>query len=175
MENTEATVEVATSKTNANILSDVQAKALNEAIEKLQKTFAETEKKKYLVDLKKEDIEMLSKFMANDAPWKFNESLGIVEVNRVLAEAKKTGKLFIGSVPVEAIWYYLSKVEGKGNNTSTTSITDVESYLRIVKPFFKVRDAIAADQEVLKKLEFIIECRKQGIEPDATLEAGPTK
>lgn len=169
-----ATAEIEVKNTSVNPLSDIQKKAYEDAVNELQKAIKEMEGKKYTIDLKKEQIETLYNYITKDAPWNFNESLGIIEVDKVLAEAKKLGKLAIGAIAVEAIYYYLSKVTGKGLIPEAKSFESVNQYLDILKPFVKIRESIVSDQEKIKKLEFVAVSRSQGIEPDKTI-AGPEK
>lgn len=170
MKNGEMTVEVNKTNKIAGELSEIQQAALKTSIDDYKKASSELEKKKYLIDVNKDQIKILKDFARKDAQWKFNECLGIIEINKVLDESEKSGKLFVNSVAVEALYYYLSKVEGKGNYVSNAAaFPSVIEYLAIVKSFVKTREVIKVDQEKLKQLEFVIESRSQGIEPDASL------
>jgi hypothetical protein len=97
---------------------------LNGMIEKLSEKIERTEKelseKLYIIEGGKDTADAIIAFLENDAQWKFSESLGVIEAARQVSEARKnilndrTKELLIGSLPLEAIYYFLTKVEGKG-------------------------------------------------------------
>lgn len=149
-------------------LTEFQHKALEEAEAELEKLKKEIESRKYLVDVDKNDIKKLEAFILNDAPWKFTESLGIVEVEKEMKKAVKEGKLFTTNVAIEAIYYYLSKVEGKGRNTDATAFDSVDDYLRILKGVTSAIERMKADNERVRQAEFVVAARREGIEPDQT-------
>lgn len=150
-------------------LNEFQLAALKEAEKQLENLKKENSAKKYLVDLKKQDIELLSKFICNDAPWKFTESLGIKEVNKELQEAIKSGKMFSTAVAIEATYYYLSKVEGKGTSTNTTAFAHIEDYLRIIKSITNALERTKVDTEKVRQAEFVVAARREGIDTDDTI------
>ena len=153
----------------ANQLNDFQKSALEEAEKQLESLRKEHSTKKYLIDLKKDDIVLLSEFISTDAPWKFTECLGIVEVAKELDTCVKSGKLLTSAVAVEAIYYYMSKVEGKGNTTNSNSFVKLNDYLRVLKAITTGLEKIKADSEILKNAEFVVAARREGIEPDSSL------
>jgi hypothetical protein len=148
-------------------LSEVQQQAYDEAVKKLEDFVKEVESKKYLVDIDKKDIEKLRKFIVEDAKWKFMESLGIGEVSKDLATSvDKSGKVFINAVALEAIHYYLSKVEGTGKSVDSPSLGDIDSYLKILKAIIAARNSANLDVEMRKELEYIVTCRSEGLDPE---------
>lgn len=153
-------------------LSDFQLAALEKAEKDLEDLKKEIEKKKYLVDLKKEDISKLRSFIMKDAKWKFTEALGIIEVNKALDEASKAGKLFTSSLAIEAIYYYMSKVEGKGMTTDSNSkdaLQNLEDYIRVLKAITGCIEKIKLDTEKVRNAEFIVAARREGIDPDSSI------
>ncbi len=150
-------------------LEAFQKDALEVAERELEALKAEHEKKKYLIDLDKKDIEILNNFILNDAPWKFTECLGITEVEKDTKKAAKEGKLFISAVPIEAIYYYLSKVEGTGRKVNSTAFLDIESYQRILKGISGGMEKVKADTDKVRQAEFTVAARREGIEPDTTI------
>jgi hypothetical protein len=156
-------------KTDA--LTNFQLEALEKAENELNDLRNELETKKYLIDLKKEDINLLNSFNTNDAPWKFTECLGVVELEKELNASVKSGKLYISAMPIEAIYYYLSKVEGKGNTTNTTTFTDVKDYIRVLKAVTNGIERVKADTERLRQAEFVVASRREGIDPEVTSES----
>lgn len=146
-------------------LSDIQQAALKQSEEELQAFKRELETKKYLVDLKVDDIKSILNYMRTDAPWKFTESLGVLEVVGELTECVKKGKMFMTAISIEALYFYLSKVEGKGMNVDG-SIGSLESYLKMLKAINVVRTVILNENEKLKELEFIAASRREGLAPE---------
>lgn len=163
-------METTIKETGENPLNEFQLKALKEAEENLEKLKTELEGKKYSIDLKKEDIILLEKFNRLDAPWKFTECLGIVEVEKSLNEAVKSGKLNINAIAIEAIYYYLSKVEGKGKTTNTEAFKDLFDYIRVLKGITNGMESVKADTEKYRNAEFVLAARREGIDTDKSSE-----
>jgi len=167
MEETTQTTAIDQADTMNISLSEVQQQAFKVAQEELDKFDKELETKKYLVDLNKADVLILQNFISVDAKWKFMESLGIGEVIKNLAQSvDKNGKVFINAVALEAIYYYLSKVEGTGSKVDSESIGDVETYLKLLKAVNSARNGVSKDNEEKKRLEYILACRAEGLDPE---------
>lgn len=158
-----------TNEPDSNELNEFQLKVLADAEEALEKMEKEHASKKYLIDIKKNEIEKLSSYILNDAPWKFTECLGIKEVEKDLKECIKTGKLFLSGIAVEAIYYYLSKVDGAGIKTNTSSFENIDQYLSVLKPITGGIERIKADTEKMENARFVVAARREGIEPDSSL------
>lgn len=153
-----------------NSLTDFQKTALDNAEKELETLSNELQSKKYLIDLKKEDIVLLESFNKLDAPWKFTECLGIVEVEKELASAVKAGKLYIGAIAIEAMYYYMSKVEGTGKSTNTESFKNVDDYIRVLKALTLGMERVKADNEKLRQAQFVVAARREGIDPDSSIQ-----
>lgn len=148
-------------------LTEVQKEAFIQAQKDVDDFDKELATKKYLVDLTKEDVIVIQNFIERDAQWKFMESLGIGEVLKELkTSVDKNGKVFIPAVAVEAIYYYLSKVEGVGNTVNSASIGTVDVYLRLLKAVNNARSSVATDNEKKKRLEYVLTCRAEGLDPE---------
>jgi archaellum component FlaC len=150
-------------------LTSFQQSALEDAEKNLEKLRKEVEEAKYLVDLSKNELTSLSNFIVNNAPWKFTESLGIIEVEKSMKRAVKEGKLYTDAVAIEAIYYYLSKVEGNGKNTNASAIASIDEYLKILKSITGAIERIKANTERVRQAEFVVAARREGIEPDKSL------
>jgi len=167
METTATTAQPAEDIVTHVELSDIQKAAYEEALKEVEKFKKELETKKYLVDLKAVQVTNLRNFITNDAKWKFMEALGIGEVDKNLSTAvDKHGKVFISAVTLEAIYYYLSKVEGTGQSVDATSIGTVDNYISILKALNAAKNSAAIDNEKLKELEYIATCRAEGLDPE---------
>lgn len=156
-------------KTENSSLTDFQTAALEAAEKELETLRKEVEETKYLVDLSGEDLKDLNNFICENAPWKFTESLGIIEVEKAMKKAVKDGKLFTDAVAIEAIYYYLSKVEGNGKKTNASAISSIDTYLRILKAITGTIERIKANTERVRQAEFVVASRREGIEPDQSL------
>ena len=149
-------------------LNEFQHAALTQAQNELEDLRKELSAKKYLLDVDKKDVELLKTFIANDAVWKFTEALGIVEVTKEL-DAIKDGKLFIKALAIEAIYYYMSKVEGTGTKPDGVSFPSITEYLRILKAITVGVERVKADNEKINNAEFVLAARMEGIEPDSSI------
>jgi hypothetical protein len=148
-------------------LTAFQQAAIDQAQKDLEDLRKELDTKKYLVDVDTKDIEMLKSFIANDATWKFTESLGIKEVQKELNDLKD-GKLFTKALAIEAIYYYMSKVEGAGEKPNTVAFPNIDDYLRCLKAITNAVERIKADSEKIREAEFILAARQEGIDVDSS-------
>jgi len=149
-------------------LNEFQQAAITQAEKELEDLRKELSTKKYLLDVDKKDVELLKTFIVNDATWKFTEALGIVEVTKEL-DAIKDGKLFIKALAIEAIYYYMSKVEGTGTKPAGSSFPSITEYLRVLKAITVGVERVKADNEKLNNAEFVLAARMEGIEPDSSI------
>lgn len=152
-------------------LNEFQQEAVKQAEKDLEDLKKEIASKKYLIDITKSEIATLKNFILEDAAWKFTESLGIVEIEKELALAEKEGKLFSKALAIEAIYYYMSKVEGNGNRPNTPkSFTSVSEYIKVLKAITNGVERIKADNEKVNNAEFVLAARMEGIDPDSSVE-----
>jgi hypothetical protein len=148
-------------------LSEVQREALAKAQVELDNFRTELETKKYLADINAAGIKALADFMRTEAQWKFTESLGIKEVQKELDQCVKNGKLFMNAISYEALYFYLSKIEGKGERVTSEAITTLDEYLNTLKAINVIRNVISHENEKLKQMEFVVASRAEGLEPEA--------
>lgn len=156
---------------NTGSLNEFQLEAIAQAEKDLEDLKKELSTKKYLIDIDKNDIATLKKFILEDAAWKFTECLGIVEIEKELTVAEKDGKLFSRALGIEAIYYYMSKVEGNGTKPTTpSSFKSVAEYIKVLKAITSGVERIKADNEKLNNAEFVLAARMEGIEPDESVK-----
>jgi hypothetical protein len=121
----------------------------------------------YEVDLNADDVKILQSFILRDAPWKFTESLGILEIEKELQVAVETKtKIKTKALGIEAIYYYLSKVEGNGKSVKSTSFKATEDYIRVLRGISQAKEKIEENNEKLNRAEFVLAARREGIEPE---------
>ncbi len=106
-------------------------------------------------------IDMFIDFMNNDAEWKEKESLGIIEICKVLDKLKKDGIknniLYLQALPLEASHYFISKQSGKG-------LKEAKAFISLLKPFEQGLESAKADAQEIQDLEKELAAAQQGIE-----------
>lgn len=98
----------------------------------------------------------LYQFVKNDAQWKFTESLGILESARVLDEQvsllsgkePKATELTLTAITIEAIYYFLTKEEGRGMNSKTATYVN-----NLLRPIIEALSASKNDREEINQME----------------------
>ena len=152
-------------KSEKGELNTFQLKALEDAEKALDKLREETSTKKYLIEMDQTGIDGLLVFIQELAPWKFTEGLGIIEVEKELITCSKKGKLFISGLAIEAIYYYLSKVEGKGKLVTSNLKVTLETYIGFLTPIMQTLEKVKADSALVSEAEFVVSARREGIDP----------
>lgn len=119
---------------------------------KIDKAEKDLTTKLYIVEGGKVAGESISDFLTNKAQWKFSEALGVVEavkqVNDSLDKIKtgKTKEFMITSLPLEAIYYFMTKAEGTG-------LAEAESFvLSVLKPVTDALQRSKQDRDALDQL-----------------------
>ena len=119
---------------------------------KIEKAEKDLTTKLYIVEGGKVAGDSISDFLTNKAQWKFSEALGVVEavkqVNDSLDKIKtgKTKEFMITSLPLEAIYYFMTKAEGTG-------LAEAESFvLSVLKPVTDALQRSKQDRDVLDQL-----------------------
>lgn len=106
-------------------------------------------------------------FIENHATWKNMEALGIIEVSKALKECKSaglnSGNIFLASLPIQAISFFLSKVEDAG-------LTKAERHIKLVKPIDDALRLIKQDNDAQNALESKLAAAENGISIESTPE-----
>ena len=120
-----------------------------------------TGKKVYAIRLSSDLLTTLIDFVENHAEWSQTESLGVIEVHKTLSGIKKEGvkdnTIFLGSLPLEATHYFLSKTKGKG-------LKEAQSFIDLFKPISIALEEVKRDAESIQSLEKDLVAAQQGIE-----------
>ena len=118
-------------------------------------------KKVYAVKLSADLLVSLIDFVEKHAEWSQTESLGVIEVHKILTGIKKQGvkdnTIFMESLPLEATHYFLSKVKGKG-------LKEAQSYIDLFKPISIALEEVKKDAEAIQSLEKDLVAAQQGIQ-----------
>lgn len=136
-----------------NVMRIEMVKQLTEKIDAKEK---ELETKKYIIEGGNKTARALVQFLKEEASWKFSEALGVIESTKQVESANleitkgKTKELMIPALAVEAIYYFLTKVEGKGLDTATSYVND------LLKP---VTDALGRSKNDRNEIDQLVRDR----------------
>jgi hypothetical protein len=122
----------------------------------------ELQTKVYPVKLEEQDtLHELIAFIEHDATWKNMEALGIIEVSKVLNaeldKGMKSGNIYMQSLPIQALSFFLSKVETKG-------LVAAQKHLSFVKPVEDALKLIKQDNDKLNQMDSLLSAVENGIE-----------
>jgi hypothetical protein len=133
-------------------------KSLEDQIKDLKE---KTEKKVYAVKLSSTLLSNLINFIENHSEWSQTESLGVIEIYKTLSGIKKEGvkdnTIFLGSLPLEATHYFLSKTRGKG-------LKEAQNFIDLFKPVSIALEEVKRDAEAIQSLEKDLVAAQQGID-----------
>jgi hypothetical protein len=114
------TIEKKTVQSRLEEKNAQRQKMVDKLTEKIDKTSKVLETKKYIVDGELTSGNAILNFLKTEATWKFTEAKGVVEAVKQIQTAidgitsKKVKHLLVDSTALEAIYYFLSKVEKTG-------------------------------------------------------------
>jgi len=141
-----------------NTLDHEKIKTIEDQIKDLKE---KNSKKVYAVKMGADLLGTLIDFIENHAEWSQTESLGIIEVHKVLTKIKKDGvkdnTIFMGPLPLEATHYFLSKTKGKG-------LKEAQSFIDLFKPLSIALEEVKKDAEAIQSLEKDLVAAQQGIQ-----------
>jgi hypothetical protein len=114
------TIEKKTAQSRLEEKNAQRQKMVDKLTEKIDKMSKVLETKKYIVDGELTSGNAILNFLKTEATWKFTEAKGVVEAVKQIQTAidgitsKKVKHLLVDSTALEAIYYFLSKVEKTG-------------------------------------------------------------
>jgi len=159
----EITAGVAGTSTNLadTFIDTLDTKKIQSLEDQVKKLKEDTSKKVYAVKMSEGILEDLILFVEENAEWAQTESLGVIEVHKTLSKIKKEGvknnTIFLGSLPLEATHYFLSKSRGKG-------LKAAENFISIFKPIAVALEEVKKDAAAIQDLEKDLSAAQQGIE-----------
>lgn len=157
------TVEKTSEETKGSKINPEVIAKLKQAIE--DKT-EELENKKYLIPGGDDVAKKIQAFIVDNAKWKFTESIGVIEVNRIikdfLADAKKK-EFMIPTVALEATYYFLAKHEGVG-------LEEAETFTELLKAINQAKSRADQDKKDFEEMQFRLQSLEHGVDPDAPEE-----
>lgn len=120
----------------------------------------EMKDKVYSVSMTKSLLDRLNSFILNDVEWTNKEALGVIEVNKELLkinkEGIKSGFIYMKSLPLQAIHYFVSKSKGIG-------LESAEKHMELLKVLDEGLERSTADVKELKELENELAGLQQGL------------
>lgn len=135
-------------------------KKINSLEDQIKDLKEKNSKKVYAVKLTAELLGSLIDFVEKNAEWSQTESLGVIEVHKILTKIKKEGvkdnTIFLESLPLEATHYFLTKVRGKG-------LKEAQSFISLFKPISIALEEVKKDAEAIQSLEKDLVAAQQGI------------
>ena len=139
-------------------LDHKKIKSLEDQIKDLKE---KNSKKVYAVKMTADLLATLIDFVENNSEWSQTESLGVIEIHKILTGIKKEGvkdnTIFMESLPLEATHYFLSKVKGKG-------LEEAQRFISLFKPVSIALEEIKRDVEAIQSMEKDLVAIQQGIE-----------
>ena len=139
-------------------LDQEKIKSIEDQIKDLKE---KNSKKVYAVKLSSDLLVSLIDFVEKHAEWSQMESLGVIEIHKVLIGLKKEGvkdnTIFMGPLPLEATHYFLSKTKGKG-------LKEAQSFISLFKPISIALEEVKKDAEAVQSLEKDLVAAQQGIQ-----------
>jgi hypothetical protein len=145
----EATLKV--EKTSVREMSaEDRAKEVAKLQEEVDARNREMETKLYIVEGGAETGEKFLKFVTEEAQWKFTEAIGVVEMTKeiedAVANAKGGKQLFLRVLPLEALWFFINKVEGVGLEKAKYYANN------LLKPVGDALARVKADRDAINEL-----------------------
>ena len=144
----------------------IDQELVDKATKELEAFVEETKNKVYPIKVEDQDnLEEIIFFIENDAPWKNMEAIGIMEVSKSLRAERlngiKSGNIFLPSLAIQALSFFLAKVEKKG-------IDNAEKHIKMVRPVDDALKLIKADNDKLNRLQSELAAAENGIEIEKT-------
>lgn len=167
-ENTQTILGVVSKKDTINKRKE-QLKVIADQLKaKIESREKELSTKKYIIKGGETTGKALIAFVENDAQWKFSEALGIGECHRQLIESvsniKKAKEIFVSAMALEALYYFLTKVEGKGLSSANSYVNN------LLKPITDALGRSKSDRESLDQLLRDLGTVESAIDTGATIE-----
>lgn len=135
-------------------IKEMTAEERNELIGALQQEVEsrnrEISEKYYLVEGGAAIGERFIKFLTKEAKWKFTEAVGVIEATKEVmaatAIAKTSKDLLLQVLPLEALWFFINKMEGVG-------LPEAQYFVdNLLKPVAETLGQVKFDREAVNEL-----------------------
>jgi len=123
---------------------------INAIQEEMDARNKEITEKYYIVEGGADAGEKFVAFLSTDAQWKFTEAIGILEaikeIKVAIEKAKKDKNLFLQVLPLEALWFFINKIEGFGSEKAKAY------HDNLLKPVAEALGRVKADRDAINAL-----------------------
>ena len=156
-------------------IKDMTADERKEAIASLEQEInqrnREIAEKFYVVEGSDRVAKAVLKFMTEEAKWKFTEAIGVVEcikeIEKALDKTKGGKEFFLQVLPLEAIWFFINKVEGTGLESA------VYYQDNLLKPIGDALGRVKADRDADNQMTMDLGSLEVGADFEAEPEQQP--
>ena len=152
MKKQEPVLEVVSKKEEMGVRREQLQGMVDRLTAKIEKTEKELSEKLYVIEGKQDAVDRIIDFLKHRAEWKFTESLGVLECIKQIEDSRqklkdgKTKELMTQSLALEAIYYFMTKVEGKGYTEAYDFVNN------LLKPISDSLGRAKADRTALEQL-----------------------
>lgn len=149
----EATTQVVSKESQLAERNEKRQKMVDLLTAKIEEKNKALESKKYIIEGGAKTADAIIDFLTNDAQWKFSEALGVIEAVKQIEEGKKgiakSKELYVSSLALEAVYYFLTKVEAKG-------LSAAKEYVEVLKP---ISDALSRSKQDRQDIDQMVRDR----------------
>lgn len=151
----------------APVIDEAKVKLAGDNLESFRK---ELKTKLYALKGDESLVAEFKDFIENEAQWKAMEALGVEELSKRFNDIGeiKNGVFYLKNLEVDALHYFLSKVEGVGKESSAR-------YLRMIRSVNEAVKMVQADNRTQIKLEHELAAAEQGIDLEAQVAKKETE
>jgi len=145
---------------NQEVDIQIDKKLVDSIEEKIKDKKEEIKNKLYAISFSDSLMEQYTDFIENHAEWNSTEAIGVREISKSIQKIKKegvkNGVILLGSLPLEASHYFISKTKGKG-------LKEAEAFINLYKPFDQALSDAKKDAMEIKDLEKQLAAAMQGL------------
>ncbi len=122
-----------------------------EAIDSLNEKITAFNKTKFLITKDKVLIRKIKNFLKDDAPWKFTESFFLQQILEDINTPNdpKIEGLYFDARNIETLQYFISKIEGVGNNLKEVDSLNFSEYVTIIQTLQEVIETLNPEKAKL--------------------------
>lgn len=144
-----------------------------QAIDLLNEKITEFNAKKFLITNDKVLIRKIKNFLKDDAPWKFTESFFLQQMLEDINTSNdpKIGGLYFDARNIETLQYFISKIEGVGNNLKEVDSLNFSEYVTIIQTLQEAietlnpeRAKLDAHKKAIDDINFYLNSLLHGVE-----------
>ncbi|MCK9575376.1 MAG: hypothetical protein WC979_00870 [Candidatus Pacearchaeota archaeon] len=158
-------VEIVVDKVETTKTSGINPEVIEKLKIEIEEKKDELENKKYLIPGGDAIAKKIKQFIVKEAKWRFTECIGVLEVNRILHDFitdPARAELMITPVALEALYYFMSKHEGKG-------LPEAEAMTELIKAINQAKSRAEQDKREFEEMTFRLQSLEHGVDPEAPM------